>query len=155
MAWINKLRQLSGIGGVPDRSEMAALLPELAAALATLHRCAELAPTPTYRADLLPLVAKVETVVRRARDLLRDFGAITPSPSAKLSSVDGHNHWARLLQALEQHRAVRQQLRELSIASEDTSPELSEALAQIGREEETVVDHLRNLIATADPQASN
>jgi hypothetical protein len=60
-----------------------------------------------------------------------------------------------LLQALEQHREVRQRLREVSIAVEDTTPDLSRVLAEIGREQEVVVEQLRDLIARADPQALN
>lgn len=155
MTWTEKLKQFSGLGGEPHRMETAALLPQMTVALHRLTRVAALAPTPMHHNDVKPVVAKAEAVVQRVRDVLRDFGPVVPPSEDLLAEPDGHNHWARLLQALQQHREVRQRLREISIAVEDTDPTLSRAFADIGREEDLVVESLRNLIARADPQALN
>lgn len=155
MTWTEKLKQFSGFGGDSSRSETAALLPLITAANLRLSRVAELAPTPVLRADVDPVVGQAAAVVQRIRDLLRDFGTAKPAPSPRGSEPDGHNHWARLLQALEHHREVRQRLREVTISVEDTDPALSRSLEEIGRDEDTVLDQLRDLIARADPQALN
>jgi hypothetical protein len=124
-------------------------------AVGRLKRVVELAPTPTAQQDVMPLVAQAEAVMQRVRDMARDFGPVSTFAARLNSEPDGHNHWARLLQALEQHREVRQRLREISIAIEDTNPPLSRALSDIGRDEDRVVERLRDLIARADPQALN
>jgi hypothetical protein len=154
MAWTDRLLQLTGMAESPSRDPaVAALLPALSTAVAVLTRCADLAPTPTFEADVRPLAEKAATTLERLRTVLREYGP-TP-PAAGAPRVDGHNHWARLLQALEQHREVRQRLRELAIAGEDSDPQLSRSLFDIGRDVEDVAERLRDLIAHADPQALN
>lgn len=155
MTWTDKLIEFSGFGGQPHRSEMSSLLPLMTAALAAITKVADLAPTPIAQAETRPVADKAQAVVERMRDAVRDFGHVVPAAGVGSPQATGQNHWARLLEALEQHREVRQRLRELSISVEEDDPTLSEVLASIGREEEGVVDHLRNLIARADPQALN
>lgn len=155
MTWTEKLKQFSGLGGDSRRSETATLLPLMTAANMRLARVADLAPTPVLRTDVDPVVKQAAAVVQRIRDLLRDFGPAKPAPTSRSSEPDGHNHWARLLQALEHHREVRQRLREVTISVEDTDPTLSQSLEEIGRDEDVVLDQLRDLIARADPQALN
>lgn len=155
MTWTDMLKQFSGLGGEQPRTKTAALLPLMTVALARLKRVGALAPTPTLQSEVGPVVAKAEAVVHRVRDALRDFGPVVPASGPLSVEPDGHNHWARVLQALEHHREVRQQLRELSISVEDTDPMLSQALAEAAGEQGAVVESLRDLIARADPQALN
>jgi hypothetical protein len=155
MTWTDRLKLFTGFGGNAAHPETTTLLPVMVAAVDRLSRVAELAPTPVLQSDVLPVVAKAQAVAQRVRDVLRDFGPVPASARRLRAEPDGQNHWARLLQALEQHREVRQRLREVSIAIEDTNPPLSQALAEIGREQDAVVERLRDLIARADPQALN
>jgi hypothetical protein len=155
MTWTEKLKQFSGLGSASDRTETAALLPLMTGANGRLSKVSELAPTPVMHADVQPVVTRAEAVVQRVRDLLRDFGPAKVPANRINAEPDGHNHWARLLQALEQHREVRQRLREVTITVEDTDPTLSHALEDIGRAQDMVLEQLRNLIARADPQALN
>lgn len=155
MTWTERLKQFSGLGSASDRAETATLLPLMTGANGRLIKVAELAPTPVMHADVQPVVAQAEAVVQRVRDLLRDFGP-AKAPATRLNTEpNGHNHWARLLQALEQHREVRQRLREVTMSVEDTDPTLSHALEDIGRDQDMVLEQLRDLIARADPQALN
>ena len=155
MTWTEKLKQFSGLGSPSSRTETAHLLPLMTAALGRLTRVADLAPTPIMLGDVQPAVAQAEAMMQRLRDLLRDFGKVV-SPTGRLDmGPDGHNHWARLLQALEEHREVRKRLREIAMVVEDTDPTLGRALEGIGRDEDMLLDQLRNLIARADPQALN
>src|SRR5262245_27164666 len=108
MTWTERLRQFGGFGGDPHRTDIAALLPAMTSALTRLRSVAELAPTPVMQRDLRSVVAKAEAVLQRVRDVLRDFGTVTPATGHLAAEPDGHNHWARLLQALNQHREVRQ-----------------------------------------------
>ena len=154
MTWTERLKQFTGLGGEPEHHEIADILPMMTLALARLGRVAALAPTPTIQEEFAPVLTHAEAVVQRVRDVARDFGPV--SAAGRLSSLpDGHNHWARLRQALDQHREVRQRMREVAIALEDTNPPVSQALSEIGREEDRVIDRLRDLIALADPQALN
>jgi hypothetical protein len=155
MTWTDRLKHFSGFAAAVRPVETTTLLPMMITALDRLHRVAALAPTPALQSDVLPVTRKADGVVQRVRDILRDFGSVPPSARHLSGEPGGHNHWARLLQALEQHREVRQRLREVSIAVEDTTPDLSRVLAEIGREQEVVVEQLRDLIARADPQALN
>jgi hypothetical protein len=155
MTWTDRLKEFTGFGGATLQGETATLLPMMVAALDGLKQVADLAPTPVLQSDVLPVARKAEAVVQQTRDVLRDFGRVPPSARRAPGEAVGHNHWARLLQSLEQHREVRQRLREVSISVEDTNPRLSLALAQIGREQDGIVEQLRDLIARADPQALN
>ena len=155
MTWTEKLKAFSGFGSEPRRVDMSSLLPLMTAALASLTSVADLAPTPEADAETQPVADKAQAVVQHMRDSVRDFGHVVPAAGPSAAQATGQNHWARLLLALEQHREVRQRLRELSISVEDDDPALSDALGHIGREEQVVVEHLRNLIARADPQALN
>lgn len=154
MTWTERLKQFGGFGNERPRAEVAAVLPTMTAAVAVLRRVTDLAPTPVVQDDLRSLLTRAESVLQRLRDLLRDFGTVAPA-NDRAPEPDGHNHWARLLQALNQHREVRQRLLELSITVEDSDPALGQALAELGRDQSGIADHLRDSIALADPQALN
>jgi hypothetical protein len=154
MTWTEKLKEFSGLATETPRTEVTDLLPTMSLALDRLYRVAALAPNPTMQAEIAPVVARAESVLQRVRDLVRDFGPVRTPPGPNVRP-DGQNHWARLLEALEQHREVRQRLREISISLEETNPTLSHALSDVRRDEDRVIERLRDLIAHADPQALN
>ncbi len=63
------------------------------------------------------------------------------------------NHWGRLVQDLELHRHATRELQEASFRVVEDLPELANLLLEASEETRRQCEHLRTLIARADPQA--
>jgi len=118
-----------------------------------LHRHSAMAPH-TYSADALAeLAAAEETQAQRWRDALGAAGIPVPPVPPEVPLHGALNHWGRLVQDLEGHRAAVQRLRELAIHFAEELPSTSALFDEICREEAVHCERLRTLIARADPQA--
>jgi hypothetical protein len=155
MSWSERL--LGAVAADPAEipRHVTELVNILETAVASLDRCADLAPTEGAEGELRQLAAIAGNVRSRLREAL---AAVPPQPPTRptlANGVSGQNHWARLVSLLEQHRDIRSTFLDQGIALADTYPELSSELLRLAREEETIADQLRDLIARADPQAAN
>lgn len=118
-----------------------------------LARHAEIAPQGYSRDGLNDLAGAEEQQARRLGDALRAAGMAPPAvPNAELPA-GALNHWRRLVQDLEAHRASARRLRELATHFAETLPATAELFDALCREEAIHCERLRALIARADPQA--
>ncbi len=118
-----------------------------------LARHAEMAPQAYGTEGLRELTAAEEQQADRLRTALR--AAQAPIPSVAAEPLSGHalNHWGRLVQDLELHRASMRRLRELAVHFAEALPATAELFDELCREETAHCERLRALIARADPQA--
>ena len=155
MSWAERLLGLSA----GDRNEVPLQVKRLPGVLArglqSLARCAELAPTPTAETEVHHVIQRVEALYLRLSEALKNYAPTVISEAAQSEPPLGQNHWARLVSALEHHREARDELIEGAMAVAEDYPQLGAQLEQLGREEASVIEELRNLIARADPQASD
>lgn len=118
-----------------------------------LSRHAEMAPQAYGTQGLRDLAAAEEAQAERLREALRAIGApIPPVPDESLPP-GALNHWSRLVQDLEAHRASARRLRELAVHFAETLPATAQLFDALCREEFAHAERLRTLIARADPQA--
>jgi len=118
-----------------------------------LRRHAEVAPQAHGVEGLTELAAAEEAQAERLRDALRAAAqALPPIPSSS-PAPGALNHWARLVQDLEAHRASARRLRELAVHFAETLPDTATLFDDLCREEQLHCERLRGLIARADPQA--
>ena len=120
---------------------------------AQLAQHAEMAPQPHSAEGLRALASAEEAQVARLRDALRTIGAIVPDVSIAPLPTGALNHWGRLIQDLEAHRASARRLRELAIRFADSLPSTAKLFDELCNEESIHCERLRSLIARADPQA--
>lgn len=118
-----------------------------------LGRHAELAPQQCSIEGLEDLVAEEERQAQRLREALQAANREIPEVASEELPPGGLNHWARLVQDLQAHRASSQRLRELAIRFAEELPSTADLFDQLCREEVIHCEHLRGLIARADPQA--
>jgi hypothetical protein len=118
-----------------------------------LHRHSEMAPH-TYSAEALAELASAEeSLAQRWREGLEAVGAPLPTIGAEPPQRGALNHWGRLVQDLEAHRAAVQRLRELAVHFAEELPATSTLFDEACHEESVHCERLRTLIARADPQA--
>ena len=152
MTWADKLLRLT-VGGPPPAADVARFHAMTLAGSRALVRCAELAPQPGVADELYQLGERETAAAERLAGTLKPIG-IPVSPTPTTSPItDGQNHWARLVQVLEHQRESRKQLLEAAVEHAETHPELAALLRKLLREKDTLIEHLRNLVAKADPQA--
>ncbi len=120
---------------------------------AQLNRHAEVAPQAQGTEGLAELAAAEAKQAERLREALRAAGEAVTTPAPAVPSPGAMNHWARLVQDLQAHRASTQRLRELAVHFAETLPDTAALLADLCREEHVHCERLRGLIARADPQA--
>jgi hypothetical protein len=118
-----------------------------------LGRHAEMAPQAYATDGLQDLATAEEKQTERLRDALRAANAPVPTVPTESLPPGALNHWARLIQDLEAHRASARQLRELTVHFAESLPSTAELFDQLCREEMDHCERLRTLIARADPQA--
>jgi hypothetical protein len=118
-----------------------------------LRRHAEVAPQAHGVEGLTELAAAEEAQAERLRDALRAAGQTLPALPAAAPPSGALNHWARLVQDLEAHRASARRLRELAVHFAETLPDTATLFDDLCREEQLHCERLRGLIARADPQA--
>lgn len=120
-----------------------------------LARHAEMAPQGYSTDALKELAAAEEKQTERLRAALRAAGATVPAVPTAALPPGALNHWGRLLQDLEAHRASARRLRELAVQFAEILPTTAELFDELCREESIHCERLRTLIARADPQALN
>ena len=118
-----------------------------------LSRHAEMAPQAHSVEALTELAAAEEKQAERLRDALRAAGQAPPGVPSDSLPPGALNHWARLVQDLEAHRASARRLRELAVHFAETLPDTAGLFDELCREENVHCERLRGLIARADPQA--
>jgi len=118
-----------------------------------LRRHAAMAPQAYSTEGLDELAAAEDQQAERLREALRAAGETAPPVPAAALPGGALNHWGRLVQDLERHRAAVRRLRELAVHFAESLPATAELFDQLCREEAIHSERLRTLIARADPQA--
>lgn len=118
-----------------------------------LARHAEMAPQAQSVEALKELADAEEKQAERLREALRAAGHVPPALTDAALPPGAVNHWARLVQDLESHRASERRLRELATHFAETLPGTAALFDELCREEHVHCERLRGLIARADPQA--
>jgi rubrerythrin len=116
-----------------------------------ISRHADRAPYP-HVAQLLRRLAQEK---QSSADLLRDklVGSGTNLEDIALEITSGKNHWQRMAQDLNDHRALETRLLERAALVTEQAPETAELLRQIAASERPHIQAFLDLIARADPQA--
>jgi hypothetical protein len=145
-------------GDKPDAGNIQSLLDpiyiHLSGLSAQLAMQASLAPTAPLEDELGQLGRDTGTQADRIATLLSQRQLARPAAGTAESLVLP-NHWARLVQDLEQLREVRRQLLDAYAQLNDVDPSLAAELEDCGGRVEGQLHRLRSLIARADPQALN
>ncbi len=157
MGVLDKLSRLVIGGTASTAREAATSLQDAYVACAQrqaqLARHAEMAPQ-AYSIDGLKQLATEEMAqLERLRQALEAAGASIPAVTAVVTHRGAPNHWARLVQDLEMHRAAAQRFRELGMRFAESLPQTASLFDMLCREEVAHCEDLRALIARADPQA--
>jgi len=119
----------------------------------SLARNAARAPQSHSR-DALQRIGAAETAAaERVANVLRGAGRVVSTPTETPPSPGGLNHWRRLVQLLEAHRAAEQDARELSVRFAETHPAIATVFDELRGSEHTQALALRALIARADALA--
>ena len=124
---------------------------DLCSLAAQISRHAEKAPYP-HMARLLRRLAQEK---QSSADLLRDklLGAGTRLEEMAFEIKSGKNHWERMAQDLNDHRALETRLLERATLIGEQAPETAEFLRRIAAAQRPHMEALLDLIARADPQA--
>jgi len=118
-----------------------------------LRRHAEQAPNQLNRGELTRLSEEDDARADEIGEALAHLGG-TPAETPVLSSVGGSlNHWARLVEDLEAHRAAVRRLRERVVHFAESVPDVAAVFDRLYNAEEKHLVVLRDLIARTDPQA--
>lgn len=118
-----------------------------------LRRHADLAPQEAGAEGLADLAAAEDRQAARLRQAIASAGLAVSDVTSLPRPTAGLNHWARLVQDLEAHRAAEARFQELAVRFADAAPDLAALFDALGREERTHCERLRALAARADPQA--
>jgi len=118
-----------------------------------LARHAELAPQEYSISALRELAAAEDAQVERLRQALQGAGRPVPVVATTPPPGGAMNHWRRLVQDLEAHRASARRLRELTVHFAESLPTTAALFDELCRNESIHCERLRTLIARADPQA--
>jgi hypothetical protein len=116
-----------------------------------ISRHADRAPYP-HVALLLRRIAQEK---RSSADLLRDklVGTGTRLEEMAFEIKSGKNHWERMTQDLNDHRAIETRLLERAALINERAPETAELLRRIAASQRPHLQAFLDLIARADPQA--
>ena len=120
-----------------------------------LARHAEMAPQAYSTQGLSELAAGEDRHVETLRQALRAADVAVPTVPTEPPPMGALNHWARLVQDLEAHRASVRRLRELAVHFAESQPTSAALFDELCHEESLHCERLRELIARADPQALN
>jgi hypothetical protein len=120
-----------------------------------MRRHAETAPNQLNHQELGRLGDEEQAYAQQLLEALTAMGASSTLQAAGTVPDGALNHWGRLVQDLEAHRAAARHLREEAVHFAETLPETAKLLEQLCRAEEAHALRLRDLIARTDPQALN
>ncbi len=118
-----------------------------------LARHAEMAPQHYSVQTLTELARGEEHHVETLRQALRAADTAVPEVPEERLPAGALNHWARLVQDLEAHRAAVRRLRELAVHFAESQPTAAALFDELCCDEALHCERLRELIARADPQA--
>lgn len=118
-----------------------------------LARNAERAPQALSRDALQRLSVAETAMAERVAAVLRGAGRIVSAPTDTPRPAGGLNHWRRLVQTLDAHRAAERDTREFCVQFAETHPTVVALFDELCRTERSHVIALRGLIARADPLA--
>jgi len=157
MGVLHKLSRLVMGGAAAAQEELAAEVAQAyldcARRAVQLLRHAEMAPQQQSAEALKRLAAGEEEQRRRLRQALEAASAPVPPVAPEPPACGAANHWARLVQDLEAHRAAVQRFRELAMRFAESFPKTAGLFEGLCREEMAHCEDLRALIARADPHA--
>ncbi|MCK6554461.1 hypothetical protein L6Q96_07750 [Candidatus Binatia bacterium] len=117
-----------------------------------LRADARRAPAPGSREELLALAGAETELAERLRESVGGIASASP-PAAPEHFPPGRNHWARLVNHLEAHRAAAHRYREMATRLTERSPAKAAIFERLGGAQAGICRRLRSLIARADPQA--
>jgi hypothetical protein len=112
-----------------------------------------MAPQLQSAEALKQLAAAEEDQRDRLRQAIEAAGTPVPPVAPEPLPRGALNHWARLVEDLEDHRSAVQCFRELAIRFAESFPKTAGLFDRLCREEAAHCEDLRALIARADPQA--
>ncbi len=118
-----------------------------------LARHAEMAPQHYSVQSLTGLARGEERHVETLRQALRAADTAVPDVPDERPPAGALNHWGRLVQDLEAHRAVVRRMRELAVHFAESQPTAAALFDELCHDETVHCEQLRELIARADPQA--
>jgi hypothetical protein len=155
MTFMDRISRM--VTGVPDKDRVANLLGPVYSLCVQrarlLQRHAEQSPNDTSTALLRELHFSEETMAKRIGAALIAAGGRLPTDHAVPQPPAQENHWSRLVQDLELHRHAAREMQESSFHVAEDFPELARLLLELSDETRRQCEHLRTLIARADPQA--
>lgn len=146
------LRRLA-VGSPPPAPEVGQLHSALVDTARALVHCADLGPHPRVADQLRHLALDATSAAERLAAALKALGVALPPTRNQPPIAQGLNHWARLVRILERQRELRAQLLEATIRHGETHRPLVALLDRLAQEQVRSIQHLRDLVAQADPQA--
>jgi len=156
MSWLDRVSRLMGSASAAASHDAIEALKSCYCACVQrarhLRQHAEAAPQEYSANGLRELAVLEEAQVQRLKDALQAVGT-SVHPFQPPGEVGGLNHWARLVQDLEDHQRSTREFRQLAMKFAESLPETATLFADLCREEQRHCERLRALIARADPQA--
>jgi hypothetical protein len=113
---------------------------------------AEKAPYPQFAARLRQMAAEKRASAGRLRERIVRLGAAVDEPSREVRSA--RNHWERVVQDLQDQKALETDFFDQATLLGDERPELAELLSEVAASQHPHTDTLLDLVARADPQAN-
>lgn len=113
---------------------------------------AEKAPYPHVAAGLQQIAIEKRQSANTLREKIRDIGGGWEEPRLDIKS--GKNHWERMVRDLEDQRALETGIVDQALLLAADAPEISNLLRQIAAAQEPHKETLLDLVARADPQAT-
>jgi rubrerythrin len=149
------LRRASMDNGKSKTTDPVAILTEsyrdILTLAAQISSHADRAPYP-HVARLLRRIAQEK---QSSADLVRQklVGSVTRQEEIPFDIKSGKNHWERMAQDLNDHKALEGRLLERAALLDEEARETAELLRQIATSHRPHMEALLDLIARADPQA--
>ena len=114
---------------------------------------ADMAPYPAVSERLNQIAVEKEASAGSLREKIFGFGAMVNDETG-LDLFKGKNHWDRMVRDLEDQRNLEDLLRDDMIFLDQGSTEVNELLGKIVASEATHRNAFQDLLAKADPQAT-
>lgn len=117
-----------------------------------IHAHAEKAPYPQVARQMRRIAEEKRKAAALLKEKLTSFYIRPEEPQREVRS--GRNHWERVQQDIEDQRALEARLFSRALHLAETAPEISALLDKVAAQEGSHREELIDLIARADPQAS-
>lgn len=152
---ISVLKSASAANGTSKTPEPAGILRsdyyELSRLVQQIEYHAERAPYPHVTQRLTQIAVEKKVHLQLLREKLLSLGVDLSELPLDLRS--GKNHWERMVQDLEDEKALETRFTEQAVLSADDAPEISDFLQKIVAAQLPHKEILLDLVARADPQA--